>query len=194
MSNSASVLTMVDFMNFNEAQYCAGQVLVSLHFGRRFTKIILGQDGALILSEQDWGKPSKETARIALAGPGVDLKIAIVEDEDIDTVPSMMVTWIADVRENRGYANKLIHAVGFLAEAAIWCLAFVEANCVLVDEVAAMLVRNGGRSSYQELAPLFSGRTTDVTDAMIEAAGMEFIGSLNALDLVEEAIRKSPIL
>lgn len=189
MNHSATVIEMTDNrLDFNAAQSRAGQALASLHLGRRFSYFTVNSDGELVISGQDWATPSMITACIALASPCVDLKVALIEDEEIETVVAMMVTWRADVIDGEGYAHQLIRGLGWLAEAAVWALAFVEANCVLIDEAAALLVRNGGQVTFEDFALLFDGRTADADGDMIEAAEIEFIGSRHALDLVDEAV------
>ncbi|WP_161886736.1 hypothetical protein [Marisediminicola antarctica] len=156
-----------------------------LHHGLTFEAIQVGANGFYDIRPAQSDVEPDVIARIAMAGPCVDLAVQMLESGDTtsDAVLSEhMARWTSDVTYNHdGYVTDLYDARGYLREAAAWALAFSESNLDLIRKAAENLIDNGGVMSYDE----FQIRFADAIEAVDQTI---LTDSIRILFTVDDAI------
>lgn len=178
-------------LDVREARHGAAHALAHIYFGQRFISVGPNAEGICEIVKPVWGVDPATNARIALAGPCTDLAVDLVEDgDDRDaTILNSLTTWREDVFSTEHvYFDDLMTAGGWMIDAAPWSLAFINVNQELIDEGAKMLIDSGRQVSYASFSAQFQGRAADVDTGSVEDAHLIFAGSLQSLELVEEAV------
>ena len=141
------------------ALFGAATAIACIHEGVRFEELAFeGTIDCRVRSVAAVEDPVSR-ARIALAGPAVDLLVATIEvvdlAEDANTIcGEMLVSWQEDAADSHSlYHRDLLAAAGLVTEVVGWVIAFVIANAVLLDQLAADVCTFSGKVDYK---PIFS--------------------------------------
>ena len=177
-------------LDLSAARHGAAHAIAHLHFGVAFGSVGLSPSGWCEVIDPVWTANDRTSARIALAGPCMDLAVELIEDEgDEPIVLPWLESWRDDVVNHEdGYRDDIVAARGGVANEAAWALAFCRANFDLIDEAAMMMVTAATNVEYLEFATQLNGRTLTVGRDELEAAYDEFAGGLLSLDVIDEAV------
>lgn len=178
-TTSAAPLEPVSFM---EACHAVSHGLAILHHGLTFEAVQVGANGFYDIRPASSDVEPDVIARIAMAGPCVDLAIQMLESDDT-TVEAVltehMARWTSDVTYNHdGYVTDLYDARGHLREAAAWALAFSESNLDLIRRAAEALINSGGVMSFDE----FQNQFVEAIEGVDQSSLTESIRILFAVD------------
>jgi hypothetical protein len=178
-----------DPLDLDEARHVAAHAVAHLHFGQRFSSLGAHAAGRWEVIDPIWGTDRATNARVALAGPCMDVTVELIEEDgDSLGIGPWLETWRVDVARIHGYGYDMISASGGVADAASWSLAFCRVNFDVIDELAMMVLGGGARVDYDTLAAMFTGRTVDVDPAALQEADFDFAGQSVALERVDEAV------
>ena len=177
-------------LDLEEARHVAAHGVAHLHVGQRFGSLGAHAAGWWEVIDPIGGADQIINARIALAGPCMDLAVDLIEEDAYDAgVGPWLESWRDDVvNKSHGYRHDMVSAAGGVTEVASWSLAFCRVNFDLIDEMAMMLVQTKIPVDYASLAARFGGRTADVDDEALQAAELDFAGLTCALERVDEAV------
>ena len=177
-------------LDLSAARHGAAHAIAHLHFGVTFGSVGLSPSGWCEVIDPGWAANAQTNARIALAGPCMDLAVDLIEDEgDEPIVVPWLESWRDDVvNQGDGYRDDMVAARGGVANEAAWALAFCRTNFDLIDEAAMLLVAAATNVEYLTFAAQLDGRTLAVGPDELEAAYDDFAGGLLALDVIDEAV------
>ena len=173
------------------ARHEAAHVLACLAVGGSLASARSSADGLCTLVGLDAGADPTAPGRISLAGPCLEIVIEIIEGDGDpgETIVQMLESWRDDAARGDGaYLDDMVAANGFVAEVAAWSLAFCTVNSDLIDEAAAMIIHAGVPVEFATFAARFNGRIADVDPDALDDAGRLFVGSLWALERIDEAV------
>jgi hypothetical protein len=173
------------------ARHEAAHVLACLAVGGSLVSARSSADGLCTLVGLDAGTDPTAPGRISLAGPCVEIVIEMIEGEEDpgETMVQMVESWRDDAAHGDGaYLDDMVAANGYVAEVAAWALAFCTVNSDLIDEAALMIIHAGTPVESATFAARFNGRIADVDPEALDAAECLFVGSLWALDRIDEAV------
>jgi hypothetical protein len=181
-------------LDLSTARHGAAHVVAHVHLGVTFGSVGLNAAGWCEISAPEWGVDVVANARIALAGPCMDLAVDLIEDADEVEYPialSWFESWRDDVVSgDGGYRDDMLAADGCVANEAAWALAFCRANLDLIDEAASMLMKAHTNVDFPILAARLHGRTKGVDTAALELADADLIGGWQSLEAVDDAVRE----
>ena len=97
---------------FEVARHVAAHAIAHLHMGQSFRSVGAHAAGWWEVIEPIWGTDQGTNARVALAGPCLDLAVALVEEDgDFALVGSWLETWRDDVASRpQGYRHDMVDA------------------------------------------------------------------------------------
>jgi len=166
---------------FEVARHVAAHAIAHLHMGQSFRSVGAHAAGWWEVIEPIWGTDQGTNARVALAGPCLDLAVALVG--------SWLETWRDDVASRpQGYRHDMVDAAGSITDAVAWALAFCRANLELIDELAWALTKMHAPVDYALISARFSGRSADVDPATLNVAERDLVGHGRALARIDEAV------
>ena len=179
-----------NILDLEEARHVAAHGVAHLHVGQHFGSLGAHAAGWWEVIDPHQGTDLITNARVALAGPCMDLAVDLIE-EDVDSagVGPWLESWRDDVvQKSHGYRHDMVAARGGVSAAASWSLAFCRVNFDLIDEMAMMLLQTEVPIEYSTLAARFGGRTADVDDVSLQDAELDFAGQTYALERIDEAV------
>lgn len=176
--------------DLDAARHGAAHIIAALHLGQRFGSMGPNSVGWYEIVPPIRTPDLQTDARIALAGPCMDLAVELIEFEgDAPVVLGSLESWRDDlVNHESGYRYDMIAARGGAADAAAWSLAFCRVNFDLIDEAAMMLVHATTNVDYRDFAARLHGRTKDVDSGALDVAWSDFAGGSGQLDRMDEAV------
>ena len=173
------------------ARHEAAHVLACLAVGGSLVSARSSADGLCMLVGLDAGADPTAPGRISLASPCMEMVIELIEGEGDpgETMAQMLESWRDDVARGDGaYLDDMVTANGYVAEVAAWSLAFCTVNSDLIDEAALMIIHAGTPVEFATFAAQFNGRIADVDPEALDATERLFVGSLRALERIDEAV------
>lgn len=181
-------------LDLSTARHGAAHVVAHLYLGLRFGSAGLNAAGWCETVDPEWGADAGVNARIALAGPCMDLAVDLIEDADEAECPialSWLETWRDDVVNGEaGYRDDMLATGGRVAHEALWALAFCRVNFDLIDEAASMLMEADTRVEFPIFAARLQGRINGVDTAALEIADTDFAGGWQSLEAIDDAVRE----
>jgi hypothetical protein len=177
-------------MDLSAARHVAAHVVAHLHFGLRFESAGLTESGSCEIVGPDWGTDLAVVARIALAGPCMDLVVDLIEDQgEYSPTPGWLETWRDDVVNAEGfYHDDMIAARGGAANETAVTVAFCRVNFDLIDEAAIILLQSGAPVGHAAFESRLQGRTIDVNPVAVDAAEFDLMSGWIALENIDAAV------
>ncbi|WP_104194512.1 hypothetical protein [Cryobacterium sp. M25] len=191
MKSAALPVAAVIRHDLGLARHEAAHVLACLAVGGSLVSARSSADGLCTLVGLDAGADPTAPGRISMAGPCLEIVIETIEGEGDagETMVQMLESWRDDAAHGDGaYLDDMVAANGFVAEVAAWALAFCTVNSDLIDEAALMIIHAGGPVEFATFAARFNGRIADVEPEALDAAECLLVGSLWALERIDEAV------
>ena len=191
MKSAALPVARVVRHDLGLARHEAAHVLACLAVGGSLVSARSSADGLCTLVGLDAGAHLTAPGRVSLAGPCLEIVIEMIEGEGDpgETMVQMLESWLDDAAHGDGaYLDDMVAANGYVAEVAAWSLAFCTVNSDLIDEAAAMIIHAGAPVEFATFAVRFNGRISDVDPGALDAAERFFVGSLWALERIDEAV------